>query len=144
MATTWSTKGPPGVNFTNILWAAFAPKSFCQKITNPNCNPINGAQRTLVWKSCLSIVEINSHTKVLCPAFKCLQFGFVIFWRKDFGAKAAHKMLVKLTPGKPISTPWPSSTALSRWEPCLTEATGRCRRCQCYRAFFFVSDDESK
>ncbi len=28
-----------------------------------------------------------------------LQFGFVIFWRKDFGAKAAHKMLVKLTPG---------------------------------------------
>jgi hypothetical protein len=29
----------------------------------------------------------------------CLQFGFVIFWRKDFGAKAAHKMLVKLTPG---------------------------------------------
>jgi hypothetical protein len=29
----------------------------------------------------------------------CLQFGFVIFWRKDFGAKAAHIMLVKLTPG---------------------------------------------
>jgi hypothetical protein len=29
----------------------------------------------------------------------CLQFGFEIFWRKDFGAKAAHKMLVKLTPG---------------------------------------------
>jgi hypothetical protein len=29
----------------------------------------------------------------------CLQFGFLIIWRKDFGAKAAHKMLVKLTPG---------------------------------------------
>jgi hypothetical protein len=28
----------------------------------------------------------------------CLQYGFVIFWPKDFGAKAAHKMLVKLTP----------------------------------------------
>jgi hypothetical protein len=28
----------------------------------------------------------------------CLQFGFVIFWQKDIGAKAAHKMLVKLTP----------------------------------------------
>ena len=28
----------------------------------------------------------------------CLQFGFVIFWRKEFGAKAAHKMLMKLTP----------------------------------------------
>jgi hypothetical protein len=30
------------------------------------------------------------------------QFGFVIFWQKDFGAKAAHKMLVKLTPGGSI------------------------------------------
>jgi hypothetical protein len=28
----------------------------------------------------------------------CLQIGFVIFWRKDFGTKAAHKVLVKLTP----------------------------------------------
>jgi hypothetical protein len=51
----------PGVNFTNILQAAFC-------------------------------------TKVFCAAFMCLQFGFVMFWRKDFGAKAAHKMLVKLTP----------------------------------------------
>ncbi len=38
------------------------------------------------------------HTKVFCAAIMCLQFGFVIFWRKDFGAKAAHKMLLKLTP----------------------------------------------
>ncbi len=29
----------------------------------------------------------------------CLQFGFVIFWPKDLGAKAANKMLVKLTSG---------------------------------------------
>jgi hypothetical protein len=29
----------------------------------------------------------------------CLKLGFVIFWQKDFGAKAAHKMLVKLTSG---------------------------------------------
>jgi hypothetical protein len=29
----------------------------------------------------------------------CLQFGSLTFWQKDFGAKAAHKMLVKLTPG---------------------------------------------
>jgi hypothetical protein len=28
-----------------------------------------------------------------------LQLGFVIFWQKDFGTKAAHKMLVKLTLG---------------------------------------------
>jgi hypothetical protein len=39
------------------------------------------------------------HMKVFCAAFMCLQFGFVIFWKKEFGAKAAHKMLVKLTPG---------------------------------------------
>ncbi len=37
--------------------------------------------------------------EVFGPAFMCLQFGFVIFWQKDFGEKAAHKMLVKLTPG---------------------------------------------
>ncbi len=36
--------------------------------------------------------------KVFCAAFMRLQFGFVIFWRKDFGAKAVNKMLVKLTP----------------------------------------------
>jgi hypothetical protein len=35
----------------------------------------------------------------------CLQFGFVIFWRKYFGAKAAHKMLVKLTPGGHFQLP---------------------------------------
>ncbi len=38
----------------------------------------------------------------------CLQFGFVIFWQKDFGAKAAHKMLVKL---KPV---WRSIITLTR------------------------------
>jgi hypothetical protein len=42
------------------------------------------------------------HTKVVCAPFMCLQFGFVIFWRKDFGAKAANKMLVKLTPAQII------------------------------------------
>ena len=40
------------------------------------------------------------HTKVPCAPFMCLQFGFVIFWQKDFGAKAPHKMLVKLTAGR--------------------------------------------
>jgi hypothetical protein len=38
-------------------------------------------------------------TKVFCVTFTCLQFEFVIFWQKDFGTKAAHEMLVKLTPG---------------------------------------------
>jgi len=40
------------------------------------------------------------YTKVFCAAFLCLQFGLVDFWQKDFGTKAAHKMLVKLAPGK--------------------------------------------
>jgi len=35
---------------------------------------------------------------IICAAFLCLLFGFVIFWQKGFGAKAAHKMLVKLAP----------------------------------------------
>jgi hypothetical protein len=39
------------------------------------------------------------HTKVFSTAFMCLQFVFVIFRGKDFGTKAAHKMLVKLPPG---------------------------------------------
>jgi hypothetical protein len=39
--------------------------------------------------------------KVFLCSFMFLQFGSVIFWQKDFGAKAAHKMLVKLTPGHP-------------------------------------------
>jgi len=28
-----------------------------------------------------------------------LHFGFVIFWRKNIGAKGRHKMFMKLTPG---------------------------------------------
>ncbi len=35
--------------------------------------------------------------KVLCAAFLLLQFGFVIFWRKNIGAKAACKIVMKLT-----------------------------------------------
>ncbi len=30
-------------------------------------------------------------TKVFCAALMCLQFGFVVFWRKDFGAKLLIK-----------------------------------------------------
>ena len=29
--------------------------------------------------------------------FMCLQLGLVVFWRKDIGAKAARKRLVKVT-----------------------------------------------
>ncbi len=89
-----------GVNFTNILWAAFVPKSFWQKITNPNCKHLKAVQRTLVWLSISPIFYKQLfHTKVLRAPFICSKFGFVIFWQKDFGAKAAHKMLVILTLG---------------------------------------------
>ncbi len=37
--------------------------------------------------------------KVFCAAFLKLQFGFVIFWQNNFGARAACKMLMKLTTG---------------------------------------------
>jgi len=37
--------------------------------------------------------------KVFFAAFLYLQFGFVIFWQKNIGSKAARKMLMKLTPG---------------------------------------------
>jgi len=49
-----------------------------------------------------------------------LQFGFVIFWQKDFGRKAANKMLVKLTPGQ-----WQRKKFynIGSW-------------CQCYKLFF--------
>jgi len=34
----------------------------------------------------------------LLRSFSLLHFGFVVFWRKNIGAKAALKMLMKLTP----------------------------------------------
>jgi len=35
-------------------------------------------------------------TKLFCSAFLYVQVGFVIFWPKNNGAKAAYKMLVKM------------------------------------------------
>jgi hypothetical protein len=85
----------PGVNFTNILWAAFAPKSFHQKITNANCKHLKAVQRTLVWLSISPIFyEQLFNTKVLCAPFMCLQFGFLFF-----GERILAQKLVKLTPG---------------------------------------------
>ena len=34
--------------------------------------------------------------KVICASFLYLQFVFVIFWQKEIGEEASHKMLVKL------------------------------------------------
>jgi hypothetical protein len=46
--------------------------------------------------------ELLFRTKVFLRSFYVLKIGFVIFWQKDFGTKAAHKMMVKLTPGLPV------------------------------------------
>ncbi len=59
--------------------------------------------------------------KVFCAAFVCLQFGFVIFRQKDFGAKAAHKMLVKWTQGgtktqqRPVISTEENQPKTERW-----------------------------
>jgi hypothetical protein len=39
-------------------------------------------------------------TKVLARSFLHIYFRFLHFWRKNIDAKAAPKMLVKLTPGQ--------------------------------------------
>jgi Cyclin, N-terminal domain len=71
-------------------------------------------------------------TKGFCAAFMCLQSGFVIFWRKDLGAKAAHKMLVTLTPGRKVTTKnlqlvgIASLLIASKYEEILTPSIGEC------------------
>jgi hypothetical protein len=63
---------------------------------NKTQNPIFMASFAGVnFTNILLFYEQLFHSKVFFAAFMCLQFGFVIFCRKDFGAKAAHKMLVK-------------------------------------------------
>jgi hypothetical protein len=45
-----------GVNFTNILFATFVPKSFRQKITNPYCERIKAAQKSFAKKAARKIL----------------------------------------------------------------------------------------
>ncbi len=60
-------KKVPGVNFTYILWAAFAPKSFRQEITNPNCKHIKAAQKNFCIKKLLKKYWWHWH-QVYSPA----------------------------------------------------------------------------
>ncbi len=46
-----------------------------------------------------NIFQADFCVKVFCQAFLYLQFGFVVFWRKNNDAKDASKMLIKLTVG---------------------------------------------
>jgi len=41
--------------------------------------------------------HIGSEIKVQNVTLLILQFGFVIFWQKNIGAKAARKILMNLT-----------------------------------------------
>jgi hypothetical protein len=62
----------------------------------------------------------------------CLQFGFVIFWQKDFGPKAAHKMLVKLTPGvEGQKTFFPLSRMVEQDQPKLFMPRKTCHKGSC-------------
>ena len=65
--------------------------------------------RKLIERQSLEAVEVSIsstfyeqlfHTKVFFEAFLSLQLRFVFFWRTENGAKAALKMLVKLTRGR--------------------------------------------
>jgi hypothetical protein len=55
--------------------------------------------------ACKILVKLTVIPRFFAQLLSAYYFGFVIFWQKDFGTKAAHKMLVKLTPGhiKPLS-----------------------------------------
>ncbi len=107
----------PGVNFTNILWAAFAPKSFHQIITKPNCKHLKAVQRTLVWLSISPIFYKQLfHTKVTCTPFMCLQFGFVIFWRKEFWCKSCSWNVGEIDTRKVNTKGWTSAFKLREFK----------------------------
>jgi len=46
-----------------------------------------------------NILRATFSYKIFMSSFYVLTIWVCNFWRKDFGAKAAHKMFVKLTPG---------------------------------------------
>jgi hypothetical protein len=46
-----------------------------------------------------NILQAAFSYQISLRTFYVLTIWVCIFWQKDFGAKAAHKMLVKLTPG---------------------------------------------
>ncbi len=62
-----------GVNFTNILWAAFAPKSFRQKITNPNCKHIKELWYEKI--ACKILVKLTVMPKFLKQLLSAYNLG---------------------------------------------------------------------
>jgi len=97
----------PGVNFINVIFTNFSyerrffyvhvtreNKTFVQKICTYNVDEIDyRCQFQQHFTRAFFNWKCFGHT-----AFLYLHFGFVIFWRKNIGAKAARKMmLMKLT-----------------------------------------------
>ncbi len=73
-----------GVKFTIILRATFAPKSFCQKITNPNYKHIKAAHKILVkltpgcqYAKCHSAINYSAYNFNL--TFQCVFNGICQF-----------------------------------------------------------------
>jgi hypothetical protein len=64
-------------------------------------------------------MSISFVKKFFAQLLCAYNLGVVIFWQKDFGAKAAHKMLVKLAPGG--SKAGVIMTSLGDREPFLKE-----------------------
>ena len=65
------------------------------------CNSVCDTKWHLLPQT-LPAIRITFHkhilcTEVFCTVFPYLQFEFVVFWHKEINAKAARKMLVKLT-----------------------------------------------
>ena len=68
-----------------------SPQSSVQIVSQSRVNFTNNLRAAFSYESVLS-------------SFSVLTFRFVIFQRKEIGAKAARKMLVKLTPGRQLIT----------------------------------------
>jgi len=93
-----------------------------QKVTSSaymytTCILLMALQFQITYLGLVSQVSISStfyeqllHQYSCAKNFLCLQFGFVILQRKNIGAKAARKMLMKLSSGEEL----PKCTAI--WE----------------------------
>ena len=63
-----------------------------ERLQHPHrLHPLSGLYFTNILQAAFSYESVFA-------AFLYLQFGFVIFWQKNIGAKAACKMLMKLAP----------------------------------------------
>jgi hypothetical protein len=53
---------------------------------------------------CKILVKLTVMPKFFAQLLSAFNLVLYFFWQKEFGTKAAHKMLVKLTPGVSMGT----------------------------------------